>query len=100
MKKVFYLLLKLTFVALIVGVLIAGYQFIGHEVISASKYLLNSKNLIWISTILCSVLLLVGLMLLNKRFPGFRAKRCGGAGTLQYNPFQRFLVNNVCSEFS
>ena len=55
MKKVLLSFLKLTLLGLIVGLFIAGYQFVGHEVISLSKFLLNNENLIWISTIFGSV---------------------------------------------
>ena len=88
MKKVWLLLLKLTLIGLIVGLVIAGYQFIGHEVIHYSKHLLHGENIVWISTIACSVILLIGLMLVNKRIPGYY-----GSGVPQIEAYHRGWYN-------
>lgn len=84
MKKILIAFLKLTLLGLIVGLFIAGYQFIGHEVISLSKFLLKSENLIWISTIACSVILLTGIMFINKKFKGYY-----GSGIPQIEAYHR-----------
>ena len=105
MKKVLYKILKLTILALLVGVFIAGYQFVGHEVISFSKYLLNERNLIWISTIACSILLLVGLMFVNKKYPGYYGSgvpqiEAYHRGWYDINPYKNLLFITINSLFA
>lgn len=105
MKKVLLILLKLTILGLVVGLFIAGYQFIGHEVIRLSEFLLTSKNLIWIPTILCSVILLIGLMIANKFHPGYYG---GGIpqieayhrGWYSFSPYKMLLFMTVNSLFA
>lgn len=99
------LFLKLTFLGLIVGLFIAGYQFIGHEVISLSKFLLKSGNLIWISTVICSVILLIGLIHINKKNPGYYGSgipqiEAYHRGWYSFSPYKMLIFMTVNSLFA
>lgn len=105
MKKSLFYFFKLTLLGLIVGIFIAGYQFIGHEIILLSEFLLNNNNLIWISTIACSVLALVGLMLINKRFPGYYGSgipqiEAYHRGWYNFSPYKMLILMTVNSLFA
>ena len=88
MKNNLLIFLKLTILGLIVGFVIAGYQFIGHEIIELSEFLLNSKNLIWVLTIVIAVLLLFGIMVINNKYPGYY-----GGGIPQIEGYHRGWYN-------
>ena len=105
MKRVFLSFFKLTLLGLIVGLFIAGYQFVGHEVISLSKFLLNNENLIWISTIFISVILLIGLMLVNKKISGYYGSgipqiEAYHQGWYNFNPYKMLILMTVNSIFA
>lgn len=70
MKKFIFYSLKCLILSIIVGVFIAGYQFIAHEVIHLSETLLNKNYISMVVTIAISFIICIILIFVNKKFKG------------------------------
>ena len=70
MKKILLYSLKCFILSLVIGVLIAGFQFIAHEVIHLSEILLNKNDTSMIITILTALVICIGLIFVNKKIKG------------------------------
>ena len=104
MKRFMILFIKLTLLGLLVGLFIAGYQFIAHEVIHYSNVLLKSEILIWVFTIISSFVLLIVLMVINKKNKGYYG---GGIpqieayhrGWYEFSPYKMLVFMTINSLF-
>lgn len=70
MKKIILHLVKCLILSGIIGVFIAGYQFLAHEVLHLSEILLHKNELSMILTIIISFVVCVILIFVNKKFKG------------------------------
>lgn len=68
--KIVLCIFKCLFLSILIGTLIAGYQYLAHEVIHLSETLLQKDIPTMIITILITVGLCVALIKLNKKFKG------------------------------
>lgn len=105
MKNKFIYCLKLIIVGIVIGIFIAGFQWMTHLVIDLSGYLLSFENYIWILTILGTIICFIGIYFLNKKIPGYYGSgipqlEAYQRGWYEFNPYKLLFLITINSLFA
>lgn len=95
--------LKVLLVGVLIGLIVSGFQFLAHEIINCSNYLLNNANIVFpIITIILAIAFSCIMLWYNKKIPGYTGSgipqyEAYYEGWFQFNPILMFVFVTINS---
>lgn len=104
MNKILYIL-KLTLLAIIVGIVISIYQYIIHLIVDVSIFLISNNIFIFLLTLFLTLSVYFVVNYFNKKHPGYYGSgvpqvEAYNEGVYEFNPYKMMLFISINSLFA